>query len=365
MLRSCSPALVVLVVSLASGCRERNPGHDAAVPRTAPTPRAPTKPVRIIYPAAPGSFVDLASDLRPSVVTIRSTAKVPNGPASMFPGTGDDYSLGSGFIIDRKGHVVTNDHVIARAREIRVVVADGTELAATVIGRDPKLDLAVLKIDASPKLTPAALGDSDQLQVGEWVVALGNPFADELTVSAGIVSALGRTSETLVGPTRHRYRSCLQTDAAINAGNSGGPLVNTAGEVIGINTAIDKRGSAVGFALPINRAKRMIPLLVDEGRPTRAWLGIFIHPVTRQVAQERAMASVTGALVSEVIAGGPAAKAGIKAGDVILRFDGSDVNHQNFPWLAATTGVGNPIEVVVWRNQGETVLSLISESMPK
>ena len=364
MLRSSSLVVLALVAG-ASGCRERNAGGDAAVPRTAPPPRAPAKAVRIIYPAAPGSFVDLASDLRSSVVTIRSTAKVPNGPAAMFPNSEEDYALGSGFIIDRNGHVVTNDHVIAHAREIRVVVADGTELAANVIGRDPKLDIAVLKIDASPKLTPAPLGDSDQLQVGEWVVALGNPFADELTVSAGIVSALGRSSETIVGPTLHTYRSCLQTDAAINAGNSGGPLVNTAGEVIGINNAVDKRGTGVGFALPINRAKRMIPLLVNEGRPTRTWLGVFIHPVTRQVAQERAMASVTGALVSEVIAGSPAAKAGIKAGDVILRFDGRDVNHQNFPWLAATTGVGNQIDVVVWRNQGEIVLNLVSESMPK
>ncbi len=321
--------------------------------------------MRIIYPAAPGSFVDLAADLRKSVVAIRATNKVPGGPAAMFPGAPDDYALGSGFVIDAKGHVVTNDHVIESARELRVVLEDGTELAATVIGRDPKLDLAVLEVDASPQLVPAPLGASDQLQVGEWVVALGNPFGREVTASAGIVSSLGKTSEGLLGPEPHTYRGFLTTDASINAGNSGGPLVNTAGEVVGVNSAVDKRGAGVGYAIPIDHAKRMIPILLDEGRPTRTWLGIFIHPVTPELAKQRQLAKVTGVLVSEVIPGSPAAKAGIKAGDIVLRFDQREVNEQNFPWIAATTGVGESIQVVVWRHGGERVLTLVSERMPK
>jgi len=322
--------------------------------------------VRIIYPAAPGSFVDLAADLKDSVVHIRSTTKVTGGPDAIFPNEEEGYALGSGVIYDINGHILTNEHILADARELRVVLANNEEMAATIIGRDPKHDLAVLKIDGSSRLHPAPLGDSDRLQVGEWVVALGNPFGDEMTVSAGIISSLGRTSlDRIIGAPRVNYRSFLRTDAVIDAGNSGGPLVNTAGEVVGLNSATDPRRASAGFAVPINRVKRLVPVLEAEGGPTRAWLGIFIHPVTTEVARERGLPSVTGALVSQVIPGGPAAKAGIKPGDVILEFDGHDVDEKNFPWISSTTGIGNTVEVVVWRNGGKRRLQLVTERKPK
>jgi len=370
MPRTPERALAFAAMCLAlAACRPRSGGDDGGAARGAHDPALPaeSKPVRIIYPAAPGSFVDLAADLRESVVHIRSTTKVTGGPDSIFPGEEDGYALGSGVIYDTNGHILTNDHVLADAHEFRVVLSNSNEqLAATVIGRDPKLDLAVLKIDASARLRPAPLGDSDQLHVGEWVVALGNPFGDEVTVSAGIVTALGHTSrDRIVGSPRVNYRSFLQTDAAINAGNSGGPLVNTAGQVVGLNTAVDRRRASVGLAVPIDRVKRMVPVLRDEGGPVRAWLGIFIHPVTREVARERNMQAVTGALVSQVIPGGPAARTGIKPGDVILKFHGHDVDHKNFPELATTTGIGNEVEIVIWRNGGKRRLTLISERRPK
>lgn len=351
------------------GCRERVISKDAAPPgepAALPVARTETKPVRIIYPAAPGSFVDLAEDLRASVVHIASSTRVSNGPASMFPEAQDDYALGTGVLIDDAGHILTNDHVIKNAPELRVVLFDGVETVATVLGRDSKLDLALLKIDASPRLKVARLGDSDQLQTGEWVVALGNPFGDELTLSAGVVSATGRAAQSrLAGPSPYDFRAYIRTDARIDAGNSGGPLVNTAGELVGLNTAVRGRDAGIGFALPINRIKPLLTMLERDGSVTRAFLGVLIHPVTPELAQQRQLKEVTGALVSEVIAGAPAALAGIKAGDVILSYDGKTVDHRNFPWISASSGVGRPINVVVWRSGGERTLRVVPTEMPR
>jgi S1-C subfamily serine protease len=365
-------AIVACCLLALTGCREQQRPDDAAPPKKAkplPTTPDPDKPVRIIYPAAPGSFVDLAEDLRPSIVHLAANVKVAGGPASMFPGAADDYALGTGFLVDADGHIVTNDHVVKNAPELRVKLWSGSEIvemAANVIGRDPKLDLAVLKIDANPRLKPVRLGDSDTLQAGEWVVALGNPFGDEMTVSAGIVNSVGRTSkDRLAGPSPYNFRAYLQTDARITPGNSGGPLVNTAGEVVGVATAIKGRDAGIGFALPINRVKPLLPQLIEEGTVSRAFLGIFIHPVTRQLAAERGMETVTGALVSDVVVGGPAAKAGIKAGDIILKYAGKEVDHRNFPWISASSGIGQRLEVVVWRSGGPRVLSVVPEAMPK
>lgn len=364
MLKRASLLLIVGVLAL--GCRERVQGRDAgATPPTSPRAPEASKPVRIIYPAAPGSFVDLTADVGASVVNIKSTTKTPGGPASIYPDGEDDYSLGSGVIIDTDGHVLTNDHIIATAREIRVVLVTGEELAGTVIGRDRKLDLALVKIDGSPRLKAAKLGDSDRLQRGEWVVALGNPFGNEVTVSAGVVTSLGRTDQAMVKPPPHNYRTFLLTDASINPANSGGPLVNTAGEVVGITSAPKKAESRLGFVVAINRARRILPMLKKEGKVVRAWLGVYIHPVTEAVANRLQMKTVTGALVSNVVPGSPAAMGGIKAGDVVLRYDNRDVDHRNLPWVSASTGIGQPIKVVLWRNKGERTITLTSAAMPE
>jgi S1-C subfamily serine protease len=309
--------------------------------------------------------VDLAEDLRASIVHIASSTRVSHGPASMFPEAEDDYALGTGVLIDDEGYILTNDHVIKNAPELRVVLFDGVETTATVLGRDPKLDLALLKIDASPRLKVARLGDSDQLQTGEWVVALGNPFGDELTLSAGVISATGRGSQSRLAASPYDFRAYIRTDARIDAGNSGGPLVNTAGEVVGLSTAVRGRDAGIGFALPINRIKPLLPMLQRDGVVTRAFLGVMIHPVTPDLARQREMKEVTGALVSEVIPGAPAAIAGIKAGDVILSYDGKQIDHRNFPWVSASSGIGRPINVVVWRSGGERTLRVVPTQMPR
>lgn len=373
-----SPPLVsaglALLLAVPLGCREVPTPDDAGAPHAArplPEAEAESKGVRVIYPAAPGSFVDLAADLRPSIVHIASSVRVTSGPASVFPGDEASYALGSGFIVDNDGYIVTADHVVKNAPDpVRVILHDGIELSANVVGRDSTLDLALLKISASPRLKPAMLGDSDTLQPGEWVVALGNAFGDELNVSAGVVSALGRNSaEGIVGPSPFSHRSFLQTDARITAANSGGPLVNISGQVVAMNSAVRGRDAGIGFALPINRIKPLLPQLRDKGMVTRAYLGIFIHPVTAERARELSMEKRAGVLVSEVIPGGPGEKNGLRAGDVILSYDGKLVTPDNFPWISATSAIGKPIPVVVWRGgkggAGERTLTIVPEELPR
>lgn len=366
--RPGSALALLLVLAGAPGCREGGGADDAGVTtEPAPEPRRPSgdDPVRIVYPAAPGSFVDLVDELGESVVNLRTTRKVSGGPSSVYPTAEDDFTLGSGVLIDSAGLVLTNDHVIASAGELRVVLHDGTEVGARVLGRDPRLDVALLEIDAAPRYRAAPLGSSDQLNVGEWVLALGNPFAGEVTASACIVSALGRASAAGLSGTGPGYRTFLHTDCAIDASNSGGPLVNTAGEVVGINSAGEKRAGRTGFAVPIDRVKDILPMLKDEGRVVRAWLGVFIHPVTDEIARQHNLETITGALVSDVVPGSPAARAGVKPGDVILKYDDKDVDHRNLPWLSQTSGIGRRLPVVVWRNKGTRTLTLHTEAMPE
>ncbi|HJS32758.1 MAG TPA: Do family serine endopeptidase, partial [Alphaproteobacteria bacterium] len=231
-------------------------------------------------------------------------------------------SLGSGFVIDSTGYVVTNNHVIAEADEIKVILHDDTQLAAKVIGRDPKTDLAVLKVEPSKPLTAVKFGNSDQTRVGDWVVAIGNPFGLGGTVTAGIVSA--RARDINAGP----YDDFIQTDASINRGNSGGPMFNLAGEIIGINTAIysPSGGSVgIGFAIPANLAKPVIDQLRVSGKVRRGWLGVQIQSVTDEIAESLGLNKARGALVARVTENSPAAKGKIESGDVILKFDGKDV----------------------------------------
>jgi len=320
---------------------------------------------------APRSFAPLAAEASPAVVHIKVVSVVKaaddgtpfgfradpfgdeDGPFRGFrspvPPRGGGFTQrgsGSGFVIRKDGVVLTNNHVVENAKEITVTLSDGRELAAKVMGRDAKTDLAVLKIDPSTALPTARLGDSDRLSVGDWVVAIGNPFGLSNTVTAGIVSAKGRAIGT--GP----YDDFIQTDAPINPGNSGGPLLNDRGEVVGINTAIFSQSGGnvgIGFAIPINLAKKLVPELEESGHVTRAWLGVTIQKLTPDLAQSLSVEPAHGALVAAVTAGSPAATSGIEPGDVITRYAGKDIDeHAALPMLVASTPVGQtvPVEVV-------------------
>jgi serine protease Do len=324
---------------------------------------------------APDSFADLAAQLLPSVVNVSTTQVVEGNagidlpqlpPGSPFEEFFKEFmernqpkqqqrrratSLGSGFFIDNKGHVVTNNHVIQDADEVSVILGDDTRLEAKVIGRDAKTDLAVLKVEPHSKIAPVKFGDSDALRVGDWVLAIGNPFGFGGTVTAGIISARGR--DINAGP----YDDFLQSDASINRGNSGGPMFNLDGEVIGINTAIfsPSGGSiGIGFAIPSNIAQGVIQQLIDHGEVRRGWLGVRIQTVTEEIADALGLKDAEGALVAGVIPGGPAEKAKIKDGDVITEFDGKKVTQmRRLPRLVADTQVGRTVPLKVWRDGRE------------
>jgi serine protease Do len=317
-------------------------------------------------------FADLAEKLLPSVVNI-STTQVVEGksgpqlpqlpPGSPFEDFFKEFfdrnqreggrarkatSLGSGFFFGNKGYVVTNNHVIQDADEITVILQDDTRLKAELIGRDQKSDLAVLKVKNDRDIKGVKFGNSDKSRVGDWVVAIGNPFGLGGTVTAGIISARGR--DINAGP----YDDFIQTDASINRGNSGGPMFNLDGEVIGVNTAIysPSGGSVgIGFAIPSSAAAAIVNQLIENGEVKRGWLGVHIQQVTDEIADSLGLEKARGALVADVIKDGPAEKAKIKAGDVILRFDGKKVREMRaLPKIVADTVVGKPVEVVVWRN---------------
>ncbi|HEY5541654.1 MAG TPA: DegQ family serine endoprotease, partial [Candidatus Binatia bacterium] len=266
-------------------------------------------------------------------------------------------SLGSGFIIDGDGSILTNNHVVENAQKIVVkLAADDQQYEAKVIGRDPKTDIAVIKINAKTSLPTATLGDSDRLEVGEWVVAIGNPFGLDSTVTSGIVSAKGRHIGQ--GP----YDNFIQTDASINPGNSGGPLINLRGEVIGINTAIFSRtggNMGIGFAIPINLVKEVLPQLRGKGKVTRGFLGVLIQKVTPEIADSLGMDKGYGALVANVTKDGPADKAGVKVGDVIVEFDGKEVkDSSDLPIIVARTPVDKRARMKVLRDKKEISLTV-------
>jgi len=319
-----------------------------------------------VLPGAPGSFSHLAKKASPSVVNI-STVKVikggrqvplpfgPNDPFREFferfygdqtPRDFKQRSLGTGFIIDKQGFILTNNHVVEQTDEIKVTLNDKREFDAKIIGRDPKTDLALIRIESDHPLTPLPLGDSDKLEVGDWVIAIGNPFGLGHTVTAGIVSAKYRQ----IGA--GAYDNFIQTDASINPGNSGGPLLNTSGEVVGVNSAIlSQSGGSVGigFAIPINMAKDLLPQL-KKGKVVRGWLGVMIQEITPELKDKLNLKEEKGALVGDAVAGGPADKAGIKRGDVIVSFDGKEISEANdLPFIVASTPVGKTVTVEVIR----------------
>ncbi len=315
----------------------------------------------------PESFADLADKLMPSVVNISTTQTVRTTtnqfpfqfpPGSPFGEMFKDFerpterkasSLGSGFIIKNNGTVVTNNHVIAGADDILVRVGD-KEYKAKVIGADPYMDIAVLKMETKDQFKPVSFGDSDVARVGDWAVAIGNPFGLGGTVTAGIISARNRDINLT------RYDDFIQTDASINQGNSGGPLFNLKGEVIGINTAIIAPGQSgsigIGFAIPANAASNVIDQLIQFGETKRGWLGVRIQEVTKEIAEVEKLKKPQGALVASVGENSPADKAGIKAGDIILNFDGKKIDTmRTLPKVVASTQVGKSVELKIWRNK--------------
>ncbi|HEX9867973.1 MAG TPA: DegQ family serine endoprotease [Candidatus Tectomicrobia bacterium] len=333
------------------------------------------------------NFADLAEQLKPAVVNI-STTQVVKGPGHGFPGfpfprpfgerdpfeefferffDGMDpqrglrrNSLGSGFIIDKDGHIVTNNHVVENATDIKVSLSDKEEFDAKVIGRDPKTDVALIKIEAQRDLPVAPLGDSEQLQVGAWVIAIGNPFGLGHTVTAGIASAKGR----IIGA--GLYDDFIQTDASINPGNSGGPLFNLHGEVIGINTAIIASGQGIGFAIPINLAKDILVQLREEGRVTRGWLGVQVQRVTQQLAHSFGLERARGALVADVQPNSPAERAALQRGDIIVEFGGERIEYMTeLPRIVAMTPPGTEAEVKVMRQGQEQRVQVKMGEMPQ
>ena len=315
----------------------------------------------------PNSFADLAEKLMPSVVNISTTQTIKTTtnqfpfqfpPGSPFGEMFKDFerpterkasSLGSGFIIKEDGIVITNNHVISNAEDILIRVGD-KEYDAEVIGADPYMDLAVLKIKTKDKFKPVSFGDSSKARVGDWVVAIGNPFGLGGTVTSGIISARNRQ----IGLTR--YEDFIQTDASINQGNSGGPLFNIKGEVIGVNTAIIAPGQSgsigIGFAIPANAASNVIDQLLKFGETKRGWLGVRIQEVSKEIADVEKLKKPEGALVASVGKNSPADKAGIKAGDIILEFDGKKINTmKKLPNVVASTEVGKSVELKIWRNK--------------
>jgi len=336
--------------------------------------QAPVSPIPVLpvqMPPQGGTFASVADAIKPAVININTLSRTagPQGRTPFEEYFGEEFfrrffgevperipqrSLGSGVIVDQTGIALTNAHVVDKATEIEVVTLDGGKHKAKVIGVDKKTDLAVLKLDdGKATFKYARLGDSDRIQVGDWVLAVGSPFGLQATVTAGIISAKARQLDQ--GP----FDDFLQTDAAINPGNSGGPLVNMQGEVIGINTAIVAGGSGIGFAIPSNMARKIYTELRDKGRVTRGWLGVSIQPLTPELARSFGSKDVKGVLINEVMPDSPAAKAGLKPGDILLEFEGRPMEGPGD--LQRAVGFFSPdrsAKVKIWRDQGEKTVEV-------
>jgi S1-C subfamily serine protease len=316
----------------------------------APAAAQPAPEARAILRALEDAFTAVANRVMPSVVNVSTT------PKRGAPGSVEDIPEH----VDPNGYILTNNHVIENAAEITVRLSDARKFTATLVGRDPKTDLAVLKVDAPAPLPAAELGDSDGLRVGQWAIAIGNPFGLDRTVTVGIVSG---TARTRVGVAT--YESFIQTDASINPGNSGGPLLNLDGHVIGVNTAIVAAGQGIGFAIPINQARDVMRQLMSKGRVVRGWLGIMIQDLTEDLAPGFGVPERTGVLVANVMPGGPAETAGIKIGDVIVEFGGAAIRETpDLQRRVAAVTPGQPTEMKVFREGQPTTLRVTVGEMP-
>jgi serine protease Do len=345
-------------------------GRPTVVAQAPVTPEAPILPVQM--PLTTGTFAKVAEAIKPAVININTVSRGGAGAQGRTPFEeffGEEFfkrffgdaperipqrSLGSGVIVDPSGIALTNAHVVDKATDIDVITLDGQKHKAKVLGFDKKTDLAVLKLDdGREKFSFARLGDSDRMQVGDWVIAVGSPFGLQSTVTAGIVSAKAR--QIGAGP----FDDFIQTDAAINPGNSGGPLVNMQGEVIGINTAIVAGGSGIGFAIPSNMARKIYTELQAKGRVTRGWLGVSIQPLTPELAKSFGAKDTKGVLLSEVMPDSPAAKSGLKQGDILTEFDGKKVEAPaDLQRAVGLSSPGHGAKVKVWRDQGEKTVDI-------
>jgi serine protease Do len=374
-LRSAALAMLLATTALVPLATGWTPAFSAAATSAAPQAMA----------SMPASFANLVERVSPAVVSIATTQVMPAGlqgaprmppglqeffrqfggpfaPQGMVPEAREMHALGSGFIIDPAGYVVTNNHVIDGASKVTVMLSDDTNLDATIIGRDAKTDLALLKVDAGRKLPSLAFGDSDKVRVGDWAIAVGDPFGLGGTVTAGIVSARGRDLRN--GP----YDDYLQLDAPINQGNSGGPALDADGEVIGINSAILSPSGGnigIGFAIPSNLAQPVIAQLKSEGHVSRSWLGVQIQAVTPPIAESLGLNQPEGALVAEVSPDSPAAEAGLHAGDVLLAFDGQAIaTARDLSRRVAEASIDSRHKLAVWRDGERQTLSVNLAASP-
>jgi serine protease Do len=370
--KSFGGALVVaMIVGIAVGAfaAARGPWGQAPMLVQAPasTVQAPILPVQM--PLTTGTFAKVAEAIKPAVININTVSRGGGGRSQIEEFFGEEFfrrffgdaperipqrSLGSGVIIDPSGIALTNAHVVEKATEIEVITLDGNKHKAKPIGMDKKTDLAVLKLDdGKGKFAFARMGDSDRLQVGDWVIAVGSPFGLQATVTAGIISAKAR--QIGQGP----FDDFLQTDAAINPGNSGGPLVNMQGEIVGIATAIVAGGSGIGFAIPSNMARKIYTELSTKGRVTRGWLGVSIQPLTSELANSFGVKDTKGVLISDVVPDSPAGKAGLKPGDILLEFEGKRTEMPSD--LQRAVGLADPgheAKLKVWRDGSERTLTV-------
>lgn len=364
--RSLVTLLLLFCMVISSGCKKKDEVlfYESGRKEKA---EPPIKEVPKDILATQQAFISLAQQVTPCVVNISTVSKKklvqPFYQFSPFfddlfggqqPRYRRDTSLGSGFLINRDGYILTNDHVVRDAETIKVRLSNENVYTGRVVGADSKTDIAVIKIDSKEQLPVAVLGDSDKLRVGQWAVAIGNPFGLDRTVTVGVISATGRSNMGI-----EAYEDFIQTDASINPGNSGGPLLNIHGEVVGINTAIVAAGQGIGFAIPINMAKSVVQQLINKGKVSRGWLGVSIQPVTDEIAASFGLKKTSGALVNAVVAGSPAARAGIRQGDIIIGLDGKEVRDVNqLQRLVADTPVGKSVEVRAIREGTEIKLSL-------
>jgi serine protease Do len=366
--------LTILISSvlliLSAGCEK--PKEGTIIQKKTDTEKTTEKKQDVVEPSRVHelpSFADLVEKLKPSVVNISITSTISQRSPFSRPPSGEENpfeeffkrffenipqqefkrsGLGSGFIISEDGYVVTNNHVVDKAQEVEVILEDGEKYKAEIIGKDAKTDLAVLKINPEKKLQAVEFGNSDKLRIGDWVVAIGNPFGLGYTVTVGIVSAKGRSLGL------SSYDDFIQTDASLNPGNSGGPLFNQMGDVIGVNTAIITGGQGIGFAIPINMAKSVVEQLKAKGKVVRGWLGVLVQPITPAIAESLKLKEANGVLVGDVASNSPAYKAGIRRGDVILDFNGNRIKDVNdLTSLAAATPPGTEVELKVVKDGDE------------
>ncbi len=363
----------LLLAVLTSGCRtDSSSATDEESAATVPDAKETSNLVAPDSQATPSAFpdfADLVEHARPAVVNIytRTTVSTPLPPGlspNIVPRDRIQQSLGSGFLIQPTGLVLTNEHVVRNASEIAVRLLDERWFYAVVVGTDPKTDVALLQLTDAQDLPFLELGDSDKLRVGNWVIAIGNPLGLTSTVTVGITSAVGRNSLPIGGELL--YQDFIQTDASINLGNSGGPLLNTQGLVVGINTAVVSSGQGLGFSIPVNMVRDILPSLQNEGRVRRSWLGLYVSDVPAALRNELNLTTPGGALITRVVDSGPAAQAGIQAGDIVQKVDGQSVESSaRLTWLAANLGIGRSVPVDIQRGDESIRLILTLGALPE